>query len=456
MNQEMIRVRKELLAKRDPERNIPCYLKGLAGGYYRQALYNLSMQYVAFSEAVKDGDIKLSEKTEKYAEYIRKLLQNLCNGDKEREEVPLKLGEIRKEITDAMQVLTAYTDRLYLHEYVLRRLAPGMDDTVEQVDAYQALEEMSGYLFCDEEQEGMLARVAQVVSELPIRMTKAKFMEWVRSTATVYKDSDGESLDRFFYMVRCASGLYEPEGMDMFPEFASTLEFFCSLDYRTITKEQFEEAKKKMEEVTLTMNYVSEAYFSLTELVNSLMVVYFTADYVSAEDMKATEGCMQVFRLMLSDKVSEEELAEAFFSFEGVPEELEEALLTEEAYFEQIEWDDKLIDAMMQRALFTRVTYAKRLHTTSIFAELQEASKDGLVFETELDKFCEELSKLLEEGQRALNRGIMAQVIFNLPLPFTKKSDIQQYILAALENCHDMSEKTASIRAIRELAEGIR
>ena len=72
-----------------------------------------------------------------------------------------------------------------------------------------------------------------------------------------------------------------------------------------------------------------------------------------------------------------------------------------------------------------------------------------------LDAFCEAVAKVLENGQRPVNRGVMARVIQNLPLPFTRKSEIQKYVLAALENCHDMSEKTAAMRAIRELAEGM-
>lgn len=456
MNHEMIRARKELIARRDPEKNLPCYLRGLAGVYYRMANYNLAMQYTAFAEAVKEGDIELSEKTKVYAEFVKEQLENILDGKNESEEALTTINGIRREIIAAMQALTAYTDRLYLHEYVLRRLAPGMEGTVEEVDSYAALEEMSSFLFCDEEQEGLLARVALAVAELPVRMTKAKFMEWVRSTASVYKDADAESLDRVFYMLYSASGLYEPEGMELFAECKEALEYFSVLDYRNLTEEQYYAAKEKLEEITKVMNSVSEAYFSLMELVNSLMTVLLTADYVMPEDMDATKGCRDVFRLVLSEKeFTDEELVEAFELFEGAPEELEEFLFTEEGYFEELPVDEKLVDAMMQRVLYTRVFYAKRLHTTSLFVELEDVVKDEESFDVALDKFCEALSGVLESGQRALNRAIMAQVIHNLPLPFTRKSDIQKYILAALENCHDMSEKTAAVRAIRELAEGM-
>jgi hypothetical protein len=287
-------------------------------------------------------------------------------------------------------------------------------------------------------------------------MTKAKFMEWVRSTASVYQEADAETLDRVFYMLYSAAGLYEPEGMELFPECKEALEYLNALDYRSITEEQYGAAKEKLEEITKFITSVSDAYFSLTEIANSLMTVLFTEGYVMPADLEATKGCRDIYRMISEGKdFSDMELVEAFETFEGRPEEIEEFLFTEEAYFEELAVDEKLLDAMMQKVLYTRVSYARRLHTTSIFVKLDSEEKKEASFETMLDEFCVAVTKALEAGQRAVNRAVMARVIQNLPLPFTRKSDIQKYVLAALENCHDMSEKTAAMKAIRELAEGM-
>ena len=457
MNQELIKARKELFAKRDTEFNLPCYLKNLAGVYYRMANYNLAMQYTSFSEGVTEGDVTLPEEAKKYAAELKTLMDALAKGEcVGTEEHLTQIATLREELTAAMQVLTAYTDRLYLHEYVLQRLAPGMEGTVEEVDTNAALEEISSFLFFDEEQEGLLARVSATVSELPVRMTKAKFMEWIRSTASVYKESDSETLDRVFYMLYSAAGLYEPEGMERFPVCKEVLTYMNALDYRGITEEQYREAKEKMERVTEFISDVSEAFFSLTEIVNSLMTVLFTEGYVMPADLEATKGCREIYRMLSAGKdFTDEELVEAFETFEGLPEAIEEFLFTEEAYFDELPVEEKLLEAMMQKALYTRVAYARRLHTSSIFVKLEEEIKKETTFDEALDAFCGAVTGTLEAGQRAVNRAVMARVIQNLPLPFTRKSDIQKYVMAALENCHDMSEKTAAMRAIRELAEGM-
>ncbi len=457
MNQELIKARKELLAKRDVEYNLPCYLRNLAGVYYRMAQYNLAMQYTSFAEGVEEGDIELLAGAKEYAGKIEALMERMAQGENISSEETLdQLDTIRRELTAAMQVLTAYTDRLYLHEYVLQRLAPGMEGTVEDVDSNAALEEISSFLFFDEEQEGLLARVSATISELPVRMTKAKFMEWVRSTASVYQEADSETLDRVFYMLYSASGLYEPEGMAQFPVCKETLEYLNGLDYRSLTEEQYREAKGKLEAVTEFISSVSDVYFSLTEIVNSLLTVLFTENYVMPADIEATKSCREIYRMIFEGKdFNNVEFVEAFEAFEGRPEEIEEFLFTEEAYFDELPVDDKLLDAMMQKAFYTRVAYARRLHTTSIFVKLENDTAKDMSFDRMLDEFCVAVTGVLEAGQRATNRAVMARVIQNLPLPFTRKSDIQKYVLASLENCHDMSEKTAAMRAIRELAEGM-
>lgn len=458
MNRELIQARKALFAGKETEKNLPCYLRELAGCYYRMGYYNLAMQYTAFAEAVKEGLLQTDERTEVYAAQLKRLLGVLLAEQAAPEELKEAMGillTMRGEITVFMQALTAYTDKLYLHEYALKRLEPAMEDTAEDIDSYAALEELESYLFGSGEQEVPYDRLISIVSELPVRMTKGKFMEWVRSMAAVaYKDADAEGLYRAFYMLYSAAGLYEPEGMEQFPDYAGALQYFSSADYRSMTEEQYRDAKERLEKVTKCIASDVEVYFSLIEIVNSLLMLFFTAPYAMPEEVRQTEGCRQVLRLMLCEEpYSEEEIVEAFASFEGEPEELDEVLQEEEAYLEELPVKEELLAALMQKELYTRVMCASRLHTDSVFVELEEKEPPEESFEASLEAFCTRLSEVLENGQRAVNRARMAQVIQLLPLPFKKKSEVQKYILAALENCHDMSEKTAALREIRKSAE---
>lgn len=454
MNEEIKKARKELLAGRNVEQSLPCYLCGLAGCYYRVAYYNLAMQYTVFVESVREGSLTFTGKAKDYGMRLEKQIKGLFGGTEKEEEVLTELFAIRDGLATAMQALTAYTDRLYLYEYVLRRLAPGIEGSVEDINNEAATKEILSYIFCDEEQEGLLQRLSAVVSELPVRMTRAKLFEWIRTVTAVYRDSDAEGLNRVFYMLYSATGMWEPEGMEWFTECNEVLEFLSSLSYKNLSEQEYAQAKERLEEITKKISDWSEAYFSLMEITNSLTMLWLTRAYVMPEDREAVKGAEKALQLLLNvEGYSDTELAEAFAGFEGAPEALEEFLFTEEGYFEELPVYEELLSAMLQKVLYTRVRYAKRLHTTSLFVELEEKKTENTTFDEQLTAFCEKLSARLEHGERALNRAIMAQVILSLPLPFTKSSEVQKYVLAALENCHDLSEKTAALREIRALTE---
>lgn len=454
MKEEIKKARKELLAGRNAEQNLPCYLRGLAGCYYRVAYYNLAMQYTVFTESVREGSLKLPESVQEYGGRLEKLIRELFSETANEEEALMEAFAIRDGLTTAMQALTAYTDQLYLYEYVLRRLAPGMEGSVEDIDNEAATKEILSYIFCDEEQEGLLQRLSAVISELPVRMTKAKLFEWIHTVMAAYRDSDAEGLSRVFYLLYSATGMWEPEGMEQFTECKNAVEFLSGLSYKNLSEQEYMQAKECLAEITGKISDRSEAYFSLMEIANSLTMLWLTRAYVMPEDGAAVEGAKKVVGLLLQeDGCSDTEFAEAFAGFEGAPEALEEFLFMEEGYFEELAIREELLSAMLQKVLYTRVCYAKRLHTTSLFVELEEEKTEKGTLDEQLAAFCEKLSARLECGERAVNRAIMAQVIRSLPLPFTKSSEVQRYVLAALENCHDLSEKTAALREIRTLTE---
>lgn len=457
MKSEVITARKNLMAGREQECNLPIYLKGMAGAYYRMANYNLAMQYTTFAERMADE----GESMEPMEKEMAQILGELLKGYVENKQTPQdwedglkKLLNLREDLIAKMQAMTAYTDRFYLHEYVLRRIAPGREDSVEEIDSATATNELVSFLFGEERKDSLRENISYLISELPVRMTRQKFMEWVRQTAAVFKEADAEGIERSFYMLYSAAGMQNPKEMEDFPGLRQELDYFENLNYHEMDDSAYVEEKSRLLAVTEQLNNESDVFCSLMEIVNSMTSLYLTAPFVSSEEEKTVECCRKALSLALrEDAVSDEEYEDAFFAFEGAPEQLEEELLREESYFAELHPDEKLMEASMQTVFYTRVLYAKQLHTTSLFVSLATETP-SVSFEEELERFCEGLSKLLENGQKEINRARMAQVLYHLPVPFTKSSEVQKYILAALENCHDMAEKTAAMREIREYMTG--
>lgn len=456
MNKELIQARKNLLAGREPEINLPLYLQGLAGYYYRMANYNLAMQYTTFAEGISEKELELTGKEEEAFLQIKKAIADYCGGEMnppEQEKVLTGLWKLRDAFVLKMQNLTAFTDGFYLHEYAMKRIAPAKEETVAPVNTTEATNEILAFLFAPEQKDALRENISVALSELPIRMTKQKFLEWVRNTSAAFKESDPESIYRAFYMLRSAAGLISPTQEEDEEELNETLEFFGKLHYSGMDDKTYAEAKQRLERTTQKLVATGDLYCQMTEVLNSLLILYFTEAFVSAEDIRSVECCRQALRLAIADgETDDEAYAQAFGAFEGIPEQLEEALLTEEAAWEQLSIDESLVDAIMQRVLYTRISYAKKLHSTSLFAELDGTEKQG-DYEKELDAFCTDFEQITEQSDRAVNRARMAQVLYHLPVPFTKSTEVRDYIFAAFDNCHDDAEKTAVLRALRAYAE---
>ena len=79
----------------------------------------------------------------------------------------------------------AYTDAFELYEYILNRKEYGFEENVdeelekmfEEFDAEQFSAEVFNFIFADKDKVAVNAKIQQIVGQLPLRMTKARFYD---------------------------------------------------------------------------------------------------------------------------------------------------------------------------------------------------------------------------------------------------------------------------------------
>lgn len=455
MNNEWSQAKKALTEGREAEKNLPIYLTELAGAYYRLAFCNLVMEYPYLTDFLQETGKEGSSETTKTGEELLKMISDITGKDKavDYEALLKRALLLRREITEDMQAVTAYSERLYLHEYALRRMLPEMEGRVEEISSEAATAELFRFLFPNEKQEKLQERLFLLLSELPVRMTRERFFEWLKGSLQGYQNSDQGGKDQVLYVLRSVTGLLTPIRMDLFSDYRDELSYFDTLDYKNINTEQFSAANSRLSVTTEALINDSEMFSMMMKLLNSVTTILLTAPYLSGETESKTEPMRALLQKLRTDTESVEEMDYAFL--EGIPEELSELLIKEEAFLSEFPIKETMLEAMMQKVLYDRLKAAGRLRSISLFMELnedEESEQPKRSFSEELSLFCEELSKKLEVGQRAVNRARMAQALSHVPIPFQKSSEVKKYIMEAFENCHDNSEKTAALRIIRELA----
>ena len=125
MDKNLKVMNRELREGKNLEENLPGFLNKMAGVYHRYAMLELAMRYPAYYEAIRDGEITPAEEDWKLVDalnvLIRENLKEKFDGEGEKASI-IAVNDIRKKAVRRMSVLTAYTDRLSLKEYILNRL----------------------------------------------------------------------------------------------------------------------------------------------------------------------------------------------------------------------------------------------------------------------------------------------------------------------------------------------
>ena len=203
-----------------------------------------------------------------------------------------------------MKVLTAYVDKFQVYEHMLSRIQYQFEE-VEEVDVDLLIQEMFTYIFADKDNVIINDKIRSLMYELPVRMTKTKFYEYIFDAMDIYNGTSIDGIDSFLYMVKSTAGLEGPADMKKkYPDIYEILEQFESVDYTTISKDEFEKLKELRNEILDELQERVNLLVQLQEIVNHVYVLILTKDYVSYLTEKPTKEMEQLCLMILQKRFS--------------------------------------------------------------------------------------------------------------------------------------------------------
>ena len=216
---------------KDLEMNLPSFVNEMMDMFFNRAIVRFSMGYYNLKENINDGLIISEEDKEAFANVEKIVSAILDSTDIDRETCFGELANTRTRLVDSMETLTAYTDRFKLHEYMLNRVEGRFSEDFDEEYYYkQFKKDILKYVFADKNESNQ--RLNEVISELPIRITKSRFYENIMGAFSLYRDSDKAAFDEFVYMLRSAATLYVPNGFkDSYKELGEILDKVEAYDY---------------------------------------------------------------------------------------------------------------------------------------------------------------------------------------------------------------------------------
>ena len=463
---ELSNIAAELSKGKNVETNLSGYAAGMNSLYGRMGYVKLALNLYTFAE-VYGEDTKYTELVSDYASRLANAVANGIDGEAvDAESIAAALSqidELREELITRMEVLTAFTDRFQIYEYVLNRIEYNYKECVINADYYDDKfeKDILNYIISDKDNSVVNMKIGQVVSQIPMRLSKNKFFELLHDAFTLYKGSETASVEDFVYMLRSVAMLHTPEQFDTaFEVLSERLRELDSFSYDDMSEEDYNDAAAILADATEYVVGVTDIFVLLMDAVNDAYMVLLTADDAIV-DSTAKQHCLKIIDMALDaiyDRVlPTEDSFDSFVAIEGVQERLSTQLSADSYALDDVK------SSYMEKAeeLGLKETYEKlfkleRLSSGSSFMKLVEDKISNIIADeayinSKCDELTQELTDFFSEHERPFNRAVMSGILGNLPVFFNNLEEIKKYIHVALGQCSDEAEQKSCMKIMLDM-----
>lgn len=456
---------KNIMKKKDLEENLSKYASLYVNEAFAFSLIHFVLNYYTIKEVEEDtgaihGDAFLNSVMEDVHAFVE---ASILRQDVEwnHEEGILKLHDIRNRMTEKMTILTAYTDALQLYEYILNRVEYGITGESYEVEPLSLATRIFQYLFNDQDKMVINSKIQMVTSQLPIRMTKSKFYEYLTETLNIYNGSQRLVLDEFIALLKSTALIEKPKGYgEEYKKIADFIQTLEELDYKNLSIQEYQMIQEQFSLTTQSLTELISNYLLVMELVNDLYTILLLLPYEDSEE-ESVEVCKEIGKGIFDSYRKQETIPEAvtdlFVRIEGVQEALGENIVQYEAVLQDVTGDNaSLIESLMLGKIFTALRFSSKLMSNSLFVDLEDNELDTTVADSDYiarcrDELVEQLGTFFKEHKKEMNRAVMAQLFAAMPVLFNSQEEIKNHIENSLTNCNNDSELKACAKIIEDL-----
>lgn len=464
----------EITRKNNMDENLAKFADAVMTADFEYACQKFALNYVVIRELMADKDFAEDPYIYECVMGINKLVGTYLAGDADQlDDKDLALiSEMRNKITEKMKVLTAYTDAFELYEYILNRKEYGFEENVdeelekmfEEFDAEQFSAEVFNFIFADKDKVAVNAKIQQIVGQLPLRMTKARFYDIIGQTLSIYNGCEISSLDDFIETVEETALLQLPEKFET--EYSSLHEAYEIIkegDYAHLDFDGYRNLSTVLDKSAGFINDVVSDYMMLIELVNDLYSMMLAAECksgVSESCMRALSIIRHIYESMENEDEFPTDAYDMLVANEGAQEEAgEHRMVLEAPIYDIVSSNQPDIIRLGLEDAYHRIDTLEKLLSGSMFVDIDHVKiETGALADSEYiiskkDKLIEEFGEVFTGNSQVVNRAVMAKILSTIPVFFNTQQEIKDYIDNALVRCSNRSEVLACYVIIQGIME---
>lgn len=458
----MKRLAHEIIKGKNLKENLPEFSRGMMEIYSEYSFIRLAMNYFTYYGMIADGG-KRDEQLEEIGSAFNNIIKKVASDelpDNETEALLTATEAIRGQVINIMKGLTSYVDIFNIYEYCLNRVEYRFKESDENLikSNEELTEELLTYILSDKDNIVINSKIAEIVRQLPVRMTKNKFFELLTAGIGIYKGSEISSVEDYLFMLKTNAMI------EISPYTELTLEDvgliyreLLGVSFTDITEERYNDLRQKADFAVLCLKHSISIYMTMGELINDVYVILLSKKYASnaSENEKPCKAIIKNVADMIDDSdsnniISDEEYdkaAESFTELEGKQETLFMKLSSYENVAEQAldEYEDILISLGLKEE-YTALKRMSAFESGSTFMEFSEKNTnpaDEGYISMVTDKLIGEFKDFFKNHEKLVNRAVMAHTLSGLPVFFNNIDEIKDYIYVSLNQCSDLAERTA-------------
>lgn len=469
MSKNFNSIYRDILNNQKLNDNIPEFLNSAFDKYDTNAKVRLALSYYTYYEMYIDERENWTSSLHDHLEKINNIISDAVLQTKSSEEVESfisQIDKIRNNVTKGMETLSLYVDLFEAYEYALNRVEYRFKkiDQIENDD--ELAKQILRYIFDSEDNVMVNNRIKEIIGQLPIRITKQKYFDYMRDGFHQYVGANVDVLETLTYIIRsCASLDISHDMKEAYPKLWDKKEKLEKIDFKDITQEEYEAAILLVQDAAVFLEVESTAFYSLIEIINELYIILLCTPYIDMDMMTNGEHKEAAFHIIRGineafvkgeQEDSTSDLLATFGVLEGVQEDMEYDIIRLEDTLFYINNNQKaLVKSLGKEKQLYSLLLCKDLQSGSLFIDLNNHGTDVTVDRDriiiDIDMLINELEDKFRSSDRMIIRAIMANTLDKLPVFFNSHTEVMEYVLYSLNKCTDMAEKYASIEIITSL-----
>ena len=387
-----------------------------------------------------------------YITRLRKLVKDTFTDSPDISKLEEEALGLREEIKNSATELFAYQDLLSLHEYVLNRIKPVDAPAPKPINDDAKAREILTAIFRSNTNAAINENINSAVAQLPLRMTKARFRDIIGNELKIYADESRTAFDRNMFILKMSAGLSEWPKQHI-EEFDCCMRDIDSIDPKSLEMSAKAAIEKRFADCVEKLEDYKSALELAIHTVNHLIV------YIKNFEDAPEEGRAFVLNLKyLADEAEgyfvngvKQELSgngrELFETTVGVVDAESERLAVNTGKAEKhvekniMEYGERVERFLMCNMLISNSHYAD----LDITEDAMEEKIDISGVEAEVEKFYDLFAEAASKDSRMMVRARMSAVFMNIPVFFSSRNEVMNYVCDAISGCSDPYEKEVSV-----------